>query len=202
MTKRPPKVHTQLGRAAVQIFAANERMNQMLIEHLDPAAWRAKPPTVKPPGTSRKITPRTIAAIFTHMHNVRCKWVRLTAPHLKIPTQINRAHCTPKQARAGLAESAARCAEMLAEALGGCEEGGQNGGRVVKFLRDGWARPWPVGPEMLCYMLAHEAHHRGQVCMLAHQLGFPLPNQVTSGIWNWEKLWRECGSFGGPGDDS
>ena len=63
MTTRQPKVHTQLGRSAVQIFAANERMNQMLIEHLDPAAWRAKP--------SGKV--RSIAAIFTHMHNVRCR---------------------------------------------------------------------------------------------------------------------------------
>jgi uncharacterized damage-inducible protein DinB len=193
-TNRQPKVHTQLGRAAVQIFAANERMNQMLIEHLDPAAWRAKPPG--------KNKVRTIAAIFTHMHNVRCKWVRLTAPHLKGLRQLNRAHCTPQQARAGLAESAARCAEMLAEALGGCEGGCDNEGRVEKFLRDGWARPWPVGVEMLCYMLSHEAHHRGQVCMLAHQLGFPLPNKVASGIWNWEKLWKECGSSGGPGDDS
>ena len=70
MSTRPPKVHTQLGRAAVRTFAANERMNQMLIEHLDPAAWRAQPP-----GKAR-----SIAAIFTHMHNVRCKWVRLTAP--------------------------------------------------------------------------------------------------------------------------
>ena len=67
MTTRQPKVHTQLGRAAVRIFAANDRMNQVLIEHLDPAAW-----TAKPPGKAR-----TIAAIFTHMHNVRCKWVRL-----------------------------------------------------------------------------------------------------------------------------
>ncbi|MFI5117529.1 MAG: DinB family protein [Terriglobales bacterium] len=48
-------------------------------------------------------------------------------------------------------------------------------------------------------MLSHEAHHRGQVCMLAHQLGFPLPTAVASGIWNWEKLWKECGSPGGPG---
>ena len=109
MTTHRPKVQTQLGRAAVQIFAANERMNQMLIENLDPTAWRAKPPG--------KV--RTIVSIFTHMHNVRSKWVSLTAPHLKVPRQLNRAHCTPQQARAGLAESAARCAEMLAEALGG-----------------------------------------------------------------------------------
>src|SRR6202051_658324 len=100
-------VHTQLGRAAVRIFAANERMNQMLIEHLDPAAWTATSEPAKPP---RKNKVRTIAAICTHMHNVRCKWVRLTAPHLKVPRQLNRALCTPQQARAGLAESAARCA--------------------------------------------------------------------------------------------
>ena len=182
----------QLGRAAVRVFLANDRINQMLIEHLDPAVWKAKPPAAQPSGKSKA---RTIAAIFTHMHNVRCKWVRLTAPHLKVPRQLNRARCTPRQARAGLAESAARCAEMLAEALGG-------GGHVEKFHRDGWARPWPVGPEMLCYMLSHEAHHRGQVCMLAHQFGFPLPIQVTAGMWNWEKLWKECGSSHGPGHDS
>jgi uncharacterized damage-inducible protein DinB len=179
---RQQKVHTQLGRAAVKIFATSDRMNQMVIEHLDPAAWAAKPP-----GRAR-----TIAAIFTHMHNVRAKWVRLTAPHLKVPRRLNRAHCTPQQARAALTESAARCAEMLAEALGG-------GGRVEKFHRDGWARPWPVGVEMLCYMLSHEAHHRGQVCMLAHQMGFPLPKEVAYGLWNWEKLWKECGPPGGPG---
>ena len=177
-------VSTQLGRAAVRIFAANERMNQMILEQLDPAAWNAKPP-----GKAR-----SIAAIFAHMHNVRTKWVRLTAPHLKVPRQLQRAHSTPKQARAGLAESAARCAEMLAEALGG-------GSRVKKFVRDGWARPWPVGPEMLCYMISHEAHHRGQVLMLAHQLGYPLPKPVMYGIWNWEKLWKECGAPGGPGCD-
>jgi uncharacterized damage-inducible protein DinB len=176
VTMRQHKVHTQPGPAAARIFAANDRMNQLLIEHLDAAAWKSKPPG----------NVRTIAAIFTHMHNVRSKWIRLTAPHLKLPPQLNRAHCTPRQARAALAESAARCAEMLAEALGDSE------GRIETFRRDGWARPWPVGPEMLCYMLSHEAHHRGQVCMLAHQLGFPLPIEVSSGLWNWEKLWKEC----------
>ena len=146
----------QFSRAAVRIFFANDRMNQLLIEHLDLAAWKARPP-----GNAR-----TIAAVFTHMHNVRCKWVRLSAPHLGVPPLLKRADCTPRQARAGLAESAARCAEML------------------------------------CYMVAHEAHHRGQVCMLAHQLGFPLSNKVTSGIWNWEKLWKEPGWSAGPGGDS
>jgi uncharacterized damage-inducible protein DinB len=171
---RQNKVHTEFGRTAAKIFAANDRMNQLLLEQLDPAVWRAKPPG----------NVRTIAAIFTHMHNVRTKWIRLTAPHVKAPPQLNRPSCTPQQARAGLARSAARCQEMLAESLG-------DSGRIKKFLRDGWAKPWPVGPEMLCYMISHEAHHRGQICMLAHQFGFPLPPRVTSEVWNWEKLWKE-----------
>ena len=189
MTTQRHSGETRLGDSAVQIFAANDRMNQLLIEHLDPAAWRAKPPGHLPGRAASGV--RTIAAIFTHMHNVRAKWVRLTAPHLGVPALLNRAHCTPEQARAGLAESAARCGGMLAEALG---EGG-----VELFLRDGWARPWPVGAEMLCYMVAHEAHHRGQVVMLAHQLGYPLPYKASDGIWNWEKLWKECGAASGPG---
>ena len=175
---RLSKLGAAAGSSAARMFAVNDRLNQMLIERIDPAVWRARPPG----------NVRTIAAIFTHVHNVRCKWVRLTAPHLKVPAQLNRAHCAPAQASAALAESATRCSEMLAEALGGESS-------ISEFRRDGWAKPWPVGVEMLCYMLAHEAHHRGQVCMLAHQLGNPLPTEVTSGIWNWEKLWK--GEFAG-----
>jgi uncharacterized damage-inducible protein DinB len=174
MTVRRHKHLSGPGQDAARIFAANDRANQMLIEELDPAVWHAKPVG----GV------RSVAAIFTHIHNVRTKWIRLNAPHLKVPVQLDRAKCTPKQVRAGLARSAASCAEMLAEALGG-------EGRIKNFLRDGFARPMPAGPEMLSYMMAHEAHHRGQVCMIAHQLGYRLPNKVTSELWNWEKLLKK-----------
>ncbi len=162
----------------LETYAVNDRMNQIVLEHLPPAAWRAPPPGGKG---------RTIAAIFAHLHNMRRKWLRLSAPHLKLPAPLHRARCTPQQASAALAESAALCSEMLAQALEGPR------GRVKSFLRDGWARPWPAGAAMFTYMVSHDAHHRGQVCMLAHQLGFPLPILTAAGIWNWEKLWRECG---------
>jgi uncharacterized damage-inducible protein DinB len=172
------KLCAELARSAVRVFAANEGMNQLLLNALDDAGDNALDPAVwteQPPG---KVRP--IAAIFTHLHNVRAKWIRLSAPHLKAPHRLARAHCTIAQAHAALAESAARCTEMLAQALDGS-------GRVPHFLRDGWAKPWPAGLDMLAYMLTHEAHHRGQVCLLAHQLGHPLPGRVTSQLWNWEK---------------
>ena len=168
--------NSNLGHDMAQAFLVNDRMYQLILEHLDPRAWRAKAP-----GAGG----RTIAGIFAHVHNIRCKWLRLSAPHIKRPAQLDRAQCTPKQAAAALAESAARCCEMLAEDL--------SDPPVQNFLRDGWARPWRPGAAMFAYMISHDAHHRGQICMLAHQLGFPLPVQAMSGMWNWERLSKNCG---------
>jgi len=178
MQQRLNEALVQIRDVLLETYAVNDRMNQLILEHLDPNAWRAKPP-----GRNA----RTIAAIFAHVHNIRRKWLRLSAPHLKLPARLDRTRCTQRQASAALAESAQRCSEMLAEALAGPD------GRVKQFRRDGWARPWPGGAAMFAYTVLHDAHHRGQVCMLAHQLGFPLPIKAASGIWFWEKLWKQCG---------
>jgi uncharacterized damage-inducible protein DinB len=178
MPQRSNEPSAQIRDVLLETYAVNDAMNQLILEHLDPHAWRAKPP-----GRNA----RTIAAIFAHVHNIRRKWLRLSAPHLKLPAQLVRTRCTQRQASAALAESAQRCSEMLAEALAGLD------GRVKQFRRDGWARPWPAGAAMFAYMVSHEAHHRGQVCMLAHQLGFPLPIKAAYGMWVWEKLWKQCG---------
>jgi uncharacterized damage-inducible protein DinB len=175
---RAAALPTDFHQVLLEAYAVNDRMNQLILEHLDPRAWRAKPP-----GRNA----RTIAAIFTHVHNIRRKWLRLSARHLKLPAQLDRSRCTQRQARAALKESALRCREMLAEALGRPQ------GRVKEFRRDGWAGAWPAGAAMFVYMIQHDAHHRGQVSMLAHQLGCKLPTKVGSGIWMWERLWKECG---------
>jgi uncharacterized damage-inducible protein DinB len=159
----------------VQAYAVNDRMNQLLLEHLDLRAWRAKSPDTKG---------RTIAAIFSHVHNIRRKWLRLSAPHLKLPSELDRSRCTVKQTQRALEESAARCCEMLKQACAG---------QIPRFLRDGWARPWPTGAAMFAYMMTHDAHHRGQVCMIARELGFPLPQSAGYGMWNWERLSKQCG---------
>jgi uncharacterized damage-inducible protein DinB len=169
-----------LAQGLIESWVINERMNQIVLAHLDPSAWRAALPTKKT---------RTIAAVFTHVHNMRRKWIRLSAPHLGVPVMLNHGKCTQEQARGALSDSGARCLEMLRASLSRRDS--------ATFLRDGWAKPWPAGAAMVSYMIAHEAHHRGQVCMLAHQLGFPLPVAAGAGIWAWEKLWKECG-FTGP----
>jgi uncharacterized damage-inducible protein DinB len=165
----------------VKTYAINDAMNQLLLTHLDPRAWRAVPPGKKGSG-------RTIAAVFAHLHNVRRSWIRNSAPHLQCPTRLDPARCTIKQASAAHRKSASQCLRMLADALSGDPKR-----RVTKFTRDNWMPAWPAGGTMFAYMFSHEAHHRGQIVMLAHQLGYRLPVEAAYGIWHWDKLWKQAG---------
>ena len=198
----------------VRSFAVNEEINQMLIEKVDPRAWLGKPaslPGLQVRGTWGTRHPqalgtrarsssrtRTIAAIFVHMHHVRRKWIRLSAPHLLLPAELNR-NCTQAQARKALKASGARCMEMIEQLLTSSLELSSSlklssSQKEQKFLRDGWARSWPAGPMMVAYIITHEAHHRGQVCMLANQLGFKLPGAATSAMWGWERMGKTATS--------
>jgi len=165
----------------IRTYAINDAMNQLVLSHLDPRAWRATPP-------GRKGNGRTIAAIFAHLHNVRLVWLRNSAPHLKCPAPLDPDRCTMKQAAAAHKKSGAQCLRMLEDALSGDPKR-----RVTKFSRGSWSPVWPAGATMFAYMFSHEAHHRGQILMLAHQLGYRLPVKAWAGIWWWHKLWKQAG---------
>jgi hypothetical protein len=108
---------------------------------------------------------RTIAAIFAHLH------------------------CTMKQAAVAHRKSAAQCLGMLSDALSAAPNR-----RVTKFSRGSWTRTWPAGGTMFAYMFAHEAQHRGQILMLAHQLGYRLLHELRA-----YGTGRNCGNKpGGP----
>jgi uncharacterized damage-inducible protein DinB len=177
----------QMRDVLLELYAVNDAMNQLLLAHLDPEAWRAKPPGAK------GYRGRTIAAIFAHLHNCRLVWLRYSAPHLKCPAALDPDRCSMKQAAAAHRKSAAQCLRMLTDALSA-----EPSRKVTKFSRGGWTRTWPAGSTMFGYMFAHEAHHRGQIIMLAHQLGYRLPVQAAYGIWFWDKLWKQHGFVGRP----
>jgi uncharacterized damage-inducible protein DinB len=42
--------------------------------------------------------------------------------------------------------------------------------------------------------MAHEGHHRGQIVMIARQLGYCLPVEITGGLWQWSKRTEEARS--------
>jgi uncharacterized damage-inducible protein DinB len=46
----------------------------------------------------------------------------------------------------------------------------------------------PGAVQFMHYMVAHEAHHRGQLIMASRQLGHPFPAPVMGKLWQWSKL--------------
>ena len=160
MPKAAP-VEFSLQQALLTSFDTNDRINQYMIENLPAEAWRAEPPAGKG---------RTIAAVVAHMHNVRVMWLKAAAKGSRIPEQLDRTSVTPAQAAKALEESRAALSAVLKAAL-------ESDGRVKGF------RPDVAG--FFGYLIAHDAHHRGQVCMLARQVGHPLPQKAMFGMWEW-----------------
>jgi len=130
-------------------LATNERMNQDLLDHIDDAVWNAKP--AGPCG-------RTIAAIFAHMHNVRRMWLKVVAKDVAIPPKLERASVTREEAKDALVLSHTALDEVLRKSL--------TAGIVPNFSAG------PAG--FVSYLVAHDAHHCGQICMQARQLGAGL----------------------------
>jgi uncharacterized damage-inducible protein DinB len=148
-----------LADALLAAFDTNDRINHYLLENLPDAAWRAEPPGGKG---------RDVASIFAHMHNVRVMWLK--AVKGKVPEQLDRHTVTTAQASKGLEQSRAALREVLQAAL-------ESDGRVKGF------RPDVAG--FVGYLIAHDAHHRGQIAMLARQIGNPIPQKATFGMWEW-----------------
>jgi uncharacterized damage-inducible protein DinB len=180
MAQQSSAALAEIRNSLLETYAANDAMNQLILAELDSRAWRAKAPGGKGSG-------RTIAAIFAHLHNNRLSWLKNSAPHLKRPAPLDPDKCTMNQAAAAHRKSGAQCLRMLTDALSAAPNR-----RVTKFSRGSWSQTWPAGGTMFAYMFSHEAHHRGQILMLAHQVGYRVLH-TTPGVWHWEKLWKEAG---------
>jgi uncharacterized damage-inducible protein DinB len=148
-----------LADALLAAFDTNDRINHYLIENLPAEAWRAEPPQNKG---------RQVAAIAAHMHNVRVMWLKMAGG--KVPEQLDRHTVTPAQAMKAFGLSRAALRDVLQAAL-------SSNGRVKGF------RPDVAG--FFGYLIAHDAHHRGQITMLARQAGHPISQKAMFGMWEW-----------------
>jgi uncharacterized damage-inducible protein DinB len=154
----------------LQIFAINERANQLLLGSVSDAAWRAAPPTGKG---------RSIGSIAVHMHQVRLMWLKAADKAGKHPAKLDADKAARSQVQTSLQASADALHALLQKSLN------DPAGKVSGFKPDVVA--------FIGYLISHDAHHRGQIAMLSRQVGHPIPAQTGFGLWEWGTLWRECG---------
>jgi len=173
MRKSVPK-DSEEAQALIDAWRTNQRVTVYLIENLPAELW-----SMTVPGSPR----RTVRSLAAHIHNTRCMWIKMIgARHgVNVPATVDARTVRPAE---------------LSRALARSSEG------IIELIRLGVARGGSIPPanwqnfptdlvHFLSYFVAHEAHHRGQLCMLARQLGHRLPSEVTAGLWQWKKRSRE-----------
>jgi uncharacterized damage-inducible protein DinB len=164
-----PRESPTLESALVGAWRLNDRVTRFLVENLPDAILDSAVP-----GAPR----RTVRMIAGHLHNARCMWVTMLGRKhgIEPPASVDRRRVGRRALVAALRRSAAAIEALLRLGIA-------RGGKVPGFTGD--------AATFLAYFVAHEAHHRGQIVMIARQLGRRLPASVTTGLWIWPQRARE-----------
>lgn len=140
----------------------NNRVNLMLLDELsdEQLAYTPNPKA------------RNIGDQLAHLHSVRLQWLEVQAPQLaKRLTKIEKG-ASKAALREGLIASGEAFKGLIAEV----EAGGK-----LKATKRGLNA-------FVGYLLAHEAHHRGQILLHLKYGKMPMDRAFTYAIWEWEKI--------------
>ncbi|HXI20045.1 MAG TPA: DinB family protein [Gemmatimonadales bacterium] len=156
----------------VPAWQTNARVTADLVRALPVPIYRAPIP-----GFPR----RTVRAMAVHLHNSRCRWLRTLGQPLgiRVPRLVDAdREGKPALVRA-LHDSARGMTELLARAC-------QRDGRLPATSTYVWRNLALDVGHILTYFVGHEAHHRGQLILVARQLGHPIPKGPRDRLWWWK----------------
>jgi uncharacterized damage-inducible protein DinB len=113
---------------------------------------------------------RTVGEQLSHIHNVRLLWLNAAMPELmKKVKKIEKDSITKQFIKEQFNESGKAISLMIDKGL--------IDGKIKNF------KPHPTA--FLGYIIAHEAHHRGQIILSLKQSGHPVDKKTLFGLWEW-----------------
>ena len=144
-------------------FLTNNRINLFVLGHLSEEQL----------AVTQNARARSIADQFAHLHNVRILWLEASQPALaKSLKKIEKGKVTKKQLKESLEKSAEAMAEYLREL--------ESPGKMARLKKNPY--------NFFAYMIAHEAHHRGQILLHLKNAGVAFDREKSFAIWEWDKM--------------
>jgi uncharacterized damage-inducible protein DinB len=160
MVKNRTFIFLVLMKELIDTWHINNRINLYLLDAIN-EEYLADIPVSKG---------RTVGEQFAHIHNVRLMWLKASAPALlERVEKIEKENISKALIISSLKESGDAIASLLEKAF--------TDGKIKSF------KPHPSA--FLGYLLAHEAHHRGQIMLALKQSGHKVDQKVQYGIWEW-----------------
>lgn len=163
------------NKLILNAWKTTNRTTIFLIEHIPEELWKLKIPNLN----------RTVGMIAAHINNSRNMWIKniTKGEKLRIPLNVDPYSSTRNKVVTALNRSS----RVMLKLLKACID---SGGRLPS--RPIWLNYPNDVIHFLTYFAAHEAHHRGQIIMLARQLEYRLPPEVTNGVWQWNTRLKEA----------
>ena len=145
----------------IETWEINQKMNQFLIEGIKDEFF-----------PDRSVAKgRTVGEQLAHIHNVRLMWIKVAAPELlDSQRKFEKDENISKQL---LVDELKKSSKAIASVL----ENAFVTGKIRGF------KPHPEA--FLGYMIAHEAHHRGQIIMVLKENGHIPEKKILYGLWEW-----------------
>jgi uncharacterized damage-inducible protein DinB len=161
-TLNAPVAHLELPERVTSAWRRNNDILLYLFDHIPPQGW-----SVRPSGSKG----RDVRAQFAHLGRVRMGWVEYfeTGRRPQSPRYDKAKPPAKGELRNTLTTSGKRVEEFLRRALSG-------EAKTRMFGRD------PV--RWFGYLIAHDAHHRGQILLALKQNGMRLSEAIAlNGMW-------------------
>jgi uncharacterized damage-inducible protein DinB len=159
----------------IECWNTSNRVTEFFFENLPDELW----------GMTLTGNPRrTIRMLAGHTHNARCMWIKMIGRRYRIspPPGVDRRRVT----RTELVRALRRSSEGMVRLLNaGLDTGG------VLEIKVPWSNIPSDVVHFMSYIIAHEAHHRGQIILVARILNYRLPPSLTNGVWQWKRFAKQ-----------